>query len=134
MMVKPNGLHSIRFPFFFLLPCILFGAFAEFTGEIGEINWLSSTVLEGEAPEPGGTVPFVSENIRLYSQPLTKNRGQPGKLWKQIFSLLLFALLLKPLNKVTRGKYSFQHYFPRKFFHSLLISLILGGRAPPQTA
>jgi hypothetical protein len=34
-------------------------------------------------------------------------------------------------NKATLLKYYLQKYFPRKFFHTLIVSLLLGGRAPP---
>jgi hypothetical protein len=31
-------------------------------------------------------------------------------------------------------KYYLHRYFPRKFFHGLVVSLLLGGRAPPRSA
>jgi hypothetical protein len=31
-------------------------------------------------------------------------------------------------------KYSLYNYSPREFFHILVISLLLGGRAPPRSA
>jgi hypothetical protein len=43
----------------------------------------------------------------------------------------VFSLVLKTFSKVTLRKYRMLNYFPQKFFHVLVISL-LGGRAPPR--
>jgi hypothetical protein len=122
-----------------LLPCVLFGALAEFARDIKEIDSRSSAGISGEtaetavSDESGGTALLISENLFLYSQPLTQSRVQLNKLWRQFLALIVCALLLKSFNKITLFKYYLHHYFPQLFFHSLLTSLLLGGRGPPRS-
>jgi hypothetical protein len=139
-MITLKSPHSLCFLIFLiLLPCILFGALAEFARDIKEIDARSSAGLSGEtaetsvSDEPGGTAFFISENPPLYSQPLTQSRVQLNRLWRQFLALIICALLLKSFSKVMLLKYCLHYYFPRVFFHSLLISLLLGGRAPPRS-
>jgi hypothetical protein len=120
--------------FLVLLPCVLSGALTEFAREIKEAGILSSAVSGGETSESGGTTPLISENPLFYSQPLTQNRAQLHRLWRQFPALITCVLFLKACSKLTLRKYYLHNYFPQEFFHSLLISLLLGGRAPPRTA
>jgi hypothetical protein len=131
-MVKLKGLRNLRFLFLLaLLPCILFGTFAEFTRNTQENNALSSTVSGREASESGGTTLFISESLLLCGNLPAQNRVQFNKFWRQFLSLVVFSLVFKTFSKVTLWKYRLLNYFPQKFFHVLVISL-LGGRAPPR--
>jgi hypothetical protein len=114
-----------------LIPCILFIVLAEFARDIKKTELLSSPVSGGETSESGETALFVSESFLLCSQPLTRNKTRLNKFGRQFLSLTVFALLPKTFSKVTLRKYHLHHYFPRDFFHILVISLFLSGRAPP---
>jgi hypothetical protein len=76
----------------------------------------SSAISNGKTSESGGTAPLFSESLLLCAQPLTQNRSQLDKLWRQILSLIVFALLLKAFSKVALWKYYLHNYFPRQFF------------------
>jgi hypothetical protein len=101
---------------------------------IQEAGFRSSAVSGGETPESGGTALLLSESLLFYSQPPVKNRGQFHKLWRQFLALIVCALFVEAFNKVTLRKYYLRHYFPKEFFHGLVVSLLLGGRAPPRSA
>jgi UDP-N-acetylmuramyl pentapeptide phosphotransferase/UDP-N-acetylglucosamine-1-phosphate transferase len=132
-MVKLKGLRCLRFLFLFaLLPCVLFGALAEFTRNTPE-NTPSSAISGGETPESGGTAFFISESLLLCGSLPAQNRVQLSRFWRQFLSFVVFGLLLKMFSKLTLRKYRLHNYFPQKFFHILVISL-LGGRAPPRSA
>jgi uncharacterized membrane protein YraQ (UPF0718 family) len=134
-MINPKGPHGLCLLLLAaLLPCVLFGALAEFAGDIKRADFLSSALSGEESSESGGTTPLVSESLLFYSQPLTQTRAQLHKLWRQFLALILCALLLKFFNKLTLRKYYLHNYFPQEFFHNLLMSLLLGGRAPPRSA
>ncbi|MDR2094622.1 MAG: hypothetical protein LBP76_03785 [Treponema sp.] len=128
----PRGLYFLLF--LVLRPCVLSGALTEFVRDIKESGVLSSPVSGEKTSESGGTTPLISENPLFYSQPLTQNRAQLHRLWRQFLALIICVLLLKAYSKLTLRKYYLHNYFPREFFHSLLISLLLGGRAPPLSA
>jgi hypothetical protein len=117
-----------------LLPCVLFSALVEFTRDLQEMDVYSSAISGRQTPESGGTVPLFSENLLLCGQPLTQNRSPLNKLWRQILSLIVFALLLKAFSKIALREYYLHNYFPRQFFHTLVTSLVLSGRAPPRAA
>jgi hypothetical protein len=113
-----------------LLPWVLFGALVEVTGDIKKADALSSALSGEESSGSGGAVPLVLESLLYCSRPAAQNRVPQ---WRQFLALALCALLLKPLSKLRIRKY-YLTYFPQEFFHSLLISLLLGGRAPPCSA
>jgi hypothetical protein len=115
-----------------LLPCVLFNTFVEFTKDIKEMAALSSAISGGETSESSGTTHIFSENILLCGQPLTQNRSPFNKFWRQLLSLISFALFLKTFSNVTFRKCYLHYYLPRKFFHTLVTSLLLSGRAPPR--
>lgn len=131
-MVKMKGLYN---PCFFLLSAlvfyILFGVPAEFSRSIKEIDFLSSSVSGGETSESGGIALFVSENLLLCGRPLIQNRAQSNRFWRQVLSFILFVLFFNAFSGVVLREYYLHNYFSRKFFHILLNSLLLGGRAPP---
>jgi hypothetical protein len=134
-MVKQKSPQSLCLLFFsFLLPCVLFSTLVEYSRDIKELNVLSSVVSEGEKNETSGSALLISESFLFYSQPLTKTRTQFHRLWRQFLALIVLALFLKACCKNALQKYCLHHYFPREFFHGLLISFLLGGRAPPRLA
>jgi hypothetical protein len=114
-----------------LLPCVLFGAVAELARNIQKFEASSSTVSTGESSESGGL--FMAESL-FRGQPAGQNKTRLNKLWRQFLSFVVFALLLGAFSKLALGKYRRYNYVPRKFFHILTISLLLGGRAPPRSA
>jgi hypothetical protein len=111
---------------------MIFGAFPEFIRDIKEADILSSGISGEETSESGGTMPLVLESLLFYSQPPAQSRTQLHRLWRQFLLLIICGLSLKTCSKLTLRKYYLHNYFPQKFFHSLLISLLLGGRAPPR--
>jgi hypothetical protein len=134
-MVKFRNLCDLRFLLLLvLLPCVLFSALAEFTRDIREIDFLSFAVSEGEASDSGETPLLISGSFLSCIQPPAQNRGQGAKWWRQFLSLIVLALLLRAFNNIMLRKQYLHNYFPRKFFHTLVISLLLGGRAPPSFA
>jgi hypothetical protein len=133
-MVKLNSPFNIRLLFLLLLPCVLFGSITEFTRNIKDIDFLPSVVSAEEPSESGGIALFISESLVLCGQPLAQHRSQSNRLWKQFLSLIVFVLSLNVFNKATLLKYYLQKYSSPKFFHTLIISLLLGGRAPPRPA
>ncbi|MDR3174871.1 MAG: hypothetical protein LBU19_11510 [Treponema sp.] len=127
-MFKLKGRGACLLIFSILLPCVLFSAVAELTRNIQRIELPSSTVLAEEGSEPGGL--FIAEGP-LRSQPLSQNKTRLNKLWKYLLSLVVFASLLGAFSKAALEKNRLHNYVPRKFFRILVISLLLGGRAPP---
>jgi hypothetical protein len=117
-----------------LLPWVLFNAPAEFAQRTKDAGVLFSPIADEKIPESGGPTHLVSENPLFYSQLPAQNRTSPHRLWRQLFALIICALLIKSFSKLTLRKYYFHHYFPREFFRSLVLSLLLGGRAPPPSA
>jgi hypothetical protein len=129
---KKPGTVRILLPLV-LFPCVLFGALAEFAGDIREFDFPPSAVLAGKTSESGGTTLFISESLLFRSQMPAQNRGPSNKLWRQFFSLIVLALLLTACGRIILLKHYLHNHFPRKFFHILVISLLLGGRAPPSS-
>jgi hypothetical protein len=117
-----------------LLPWVLFNAPAEFSQGARDAGVLLSPGAGEKASESGGPAHLVSENPLFYSQLPAQSRTPPHRLWRQLVALAVCALLLKSFSKLTLRKYCFHHYFPREFFRSLVLSLLLGGRAPPSSA
>jgi uncharacterized membrane protein YraQ (UPF0718 family) len=132
LMVKLKGLRNLGFFLFFVLfPCILSSVLVEFAQDIKEFDFLSSSVSGGETSESGGPALLISESFLFCGQPLIQTRARFNRIWRQFLCFIIFALFLKGFSKVMIGKYYLHNYFPKKFFHSLLISFLLGGRAPP---
>jgi hypothetical protein len=129
---KPDILWFVLL--FVLLPCVLFSVLGEFARDTQEMKFHPSSVLGGNTSESGETGLLVSESLLLYSCPLIQNRSQLSKLWRQFLSLVFFALILKAFSKITLRKYCLHHYCPLQFLHIFMISLLLGGRAPPSSA
>jgi hypothetical protein len=131
-------MKSPRSLFFLLLlavlPCVLFSTLTEFARDIKEIDFQFSTALGGETSESGGNLLLISESLLFYSQQLTQNRVQLNKFWRQFLALVMCVPFLKNFSKISLRKYYLHHYFPLKFFHGLVLSLLLGGRAPPRPA
>lgn len=125
-MVKTKGLYNLRFLFLALIPCLLFGALAAFS--------LSSAVSGGGTTESGGTAFFVSENLLLCGRTPAQSRAQSHRLWRQVLSLVLFALFLMVFSGVRLREYYLHNRVFQKFFHTLVNSFLLGGRAPPLSA
>jgi hypothetical protein len=130
-MIKMESPRNLRF--LLLIPCILFIFSAEFARNVKKADFLSATVSGEETSESGGTALFTSENPLLCSQMLNRNKTRLNKLWRQFLSFIIFALLVKPFGKITLQKHHPHNYFLQNFFHVLLISLLLGGRAPPRS-
>jgi hypothetical protein len=133
-MVKAKSPWNTHFLLLILFPCVLSGAMAEFGRDIRKIDSYSSAVSDGETSESCGTMLLISENLLLCNQPLAQNKVRLGKFWRQLLSLIVFALFLKAFSRVTLQKYYLHNYFPQKIFHLLVLSLLLGGRAPPRSA
>jgi hypothetical protein len=134
-MVKFRNLCDLRLLLLLvLLPCVLFGALADFTRDIREIDLLSFAVSGGETSDSGETALLISGSLLSCIQPQAPNRGQTAKWWRQFLSLIVLVLFLRAFNKIMLRKQYLHNYFPRKFFHTLVISLLLGGRAPPSFA
>jgi hypothetical protein len=132
-MAGMKSLRNVCFLLFVLIPCVLFNASAEFSWNIKEFNLLFFAVSEGESSESGGIALPVSEGPPVCGRTAVQKRIRFDRLWKQFLSPAVFALLLKAFDKVTIQRYYLHHYFSRDFFHLLVISLFLGGRAPPRS-
>jgi hypothetical protein len=130
-MFKLKGRGVGLLIFSVLLPCVLSGAVGELTRNIQRIEVPPSTVLAEEGSEPGGL--FIAESP-FRGQPLGQNKTRLNKLWKYLLFLGVFASPLGAFSKAALGKYRLYNYVPRKFFRTLVISLLLGGRAPPCTS
>jgi hypothetical protein len=133
-MVKMKSLCNFRFLLLALIPCLLFGALAAFSRNIKDIEFLSSAVSDGETTESGGTAFFVSENLLLCGRTPAQSRTQSNRLWRQVLSFVLFVLFLMVFSSVMLREYYLHNYSARKFFHTLVNSFLLGGRAPPFSA
>jgi hypothetical protein len=130
-MVKMKGLYNLCFLLLVLIPGLLFGGFAAFSRNIKGIAFLSSAVLDGEISESGGTVFFVSENLLAYGRTPAQGRTQSNRLWRQILSLIVFCLFTRMFSSVMLREDYLHNHSVRKFFHILVSSFLLGGRAPP---
>jgi hypothetical protein len=133
-MVRMKGLYNLRFLLLALIPCLLFGALAAFSRNIKEIDFPSSAVSDGETSESGGTAFFVSEKFLFCGRTPAQSRSHSGRLWRQVLSLIVFSLFLRVFGSVMLREYYLHNYFVRKFFHILVNSFLLGGRAPPLSA
>ncbi|MDR3161080.1 MAG: hypothetical protein LBU28_05635 [Spirochaetaceae bacterium] len=134
-MIKLKSLSKLRFLIIFVgLPCIQFGAVPEFTRNIKERELLASTLSRGETSESSnGAVLLISESILLCNQPLIQHKARFNKFLRHFLPLIALAPILKAFSRVTIGKYCLHHYCPLVFLHILLLSLLLGGRAPPRS-
>jgi hypothetical protein len=112
-----------------LLSSVLSGAFAEFERDIKYIDASASTVSDPDAS--GGAALIISECYALYSRLLVETRTQINKTWRQCLSLIAFALFLKAVYKITIQDRYFRNSYRQRFSHTLVISFLLGGRAPP---
>jgi hypothetical protein len=121
-MVKTvRGLHF--FLLLFLLPCVLF--LTEFTRDVKEISPVSSVISNPDIPVSGTGDLFVSD--ALGQAPFQNRTHRP---WRQGLSFAAFALLLGAAYGLTVHKRLPLDYC-KKLFHILVVSLFLGGRAPP---
>lgn len=123
----------VCFLFPVLISGVLFSAAAEFSRNIKEIDLLFSVVSEGEASGSGGTALLVPESFLLRGQTPIQRRARPDRPWKQFLSPAVFMLFPGAFDKITMGKHCLYGHFSRVFFHLLVISLLLGGRAPPRS-
>jgi uncharacterized membrane protein YfcA len=122
IMVKTvRGLHFCLL--LVLLPCVLF--LAEFTRDVKEIRPASSVVSNPDIPVSGLGDLFVSDAL---GQTPLQNRTH--RLWRQCLSLVAFALFLGAVYGLRVQKRLPLDYC-KKLFHILVVSLFLGGRAPP---
>ncbi|MDR2210018.1 MAG: hypothetical protein LBO65_00920 [Spirochaetaceae bacterium] len=130
-MIKLKSPHGLRFLLLGLFPCVLFGALAEFARDVNGLEAYSAVIAGEETSDPGKTL-LVSENPLFYGQMQGGNRTLFGRFWKQFLSLAVFALI-NLLGKIPIRPYYIHYYSPQEFFHILVVSLLLGGRAPPRS-
>jgi hypothetical protein len=128
-MVRLKSPGAARFLLFFaLLPCVLSGVPVEFGRNIEKTGLLSSFSPE-EPPADSGAL-FISGALLSYGQPLNQTRT---RLWRQSLPIAAPAPLSKAFTGAAWWKYCLRRYFPLFFMHILVISLLLGGRAPPRS-
>ncbi|MDR2617490.1 MAG: hypothetical protein LBC62_01350 [Treponema sp.] len=82
------------------------------------------------APE-GDLLLTISESCILLNQVPVQQKTQNSKLWRQFISILIAALFLQSLFRLVIQKYACCIHDKISFFHTLITSLFLGGRAPP---
>jgi hypothetical protein len=125
-MVKTvRGLH---FLFLLVLLPVLF--LAEFTRDVKEIRPTSSVISNPDIPVSGTGDLFVSD---VLSQLPVQTRTRTHRLWRQGLSLVVFALSAGAVYGLAVHK-RFPFNYCQKLFHILVVSLFLGGRAPPLSA
>ncbi|MDR0400008.1 MAG: hypothetical protein LBH51_03610 [Treponema sp.] len=127
-----GGLKKLEIPRFLLLvllPGLLSGLPAGFGRHIEKPGLLSSALPAGPPAESGGPTLFISETFLTCGQPMNQNRA---RLWRQPLPPAVLAPLAKVFSGAALWQYRFHFYSPRLFFHILVVSLLLGGRAPPR--
>jgi uncharacterized ion transporter superfamily protein YfcC len=117
----PQGLRF--FLLLVLLPCVLFSV----------IDYSASIASDPGTSGSGETALLVSDYYVLYNQPGTQGGTQLNKIWRQCFSFIVMALFLKTVYKIINQKHFIYNYY-QNFFHILIISLFLGGQAPPHSS
>jgi hypothetical protein len=129
-MVRLKNPGGIRFLLLFaLLPCVFSGIPVEFDRYLEKTGLLSSSSPEGQPAESGGAL-FISGALLSYGQPVNQTRT---RLWRQSLPLAVPAPPAKAFSGAALWKYGLRRYFPLFFIHILVISLLLGGRAPPRS-
>jgi hypothetical protein len=109
----------------------LLNAPVEYAPETPDTSPLSSAAGDDTAGS-GETTRLVLENPLFYrGLPARTPPHRPGR---QPAALILRAPPLTAFSKPALRNYYLRHYIPRKFFRTLVVSLLLGGRAPPSSA
>jgi hypothetical protein len=81
---------------------------------------------------PGGDLFLtISESCILLNPVPVQQKNQNSRLWRQFVTILAAALFLKSLFRLVIQKYAYCIHDNTSFFHTLVTSLFLGGRAPP---
>ena len=118
--------------FFFLLFSLFFVFFADFIqGRAGAFS------LDNAGSETSGSsivMRFQTEGMVICGQSVLQGRASGNRFWRYILFFVIFACFIKTADRIVLLEYYLPVNPGRRFFHNLLISFFLGGRAPPVSA
>ena len=127
---KLRAFHILMF--LLLLLSLFFAVFTELTqGKAGLFLFDYSGM---ENSESSIIMRFQTEGMVISGQSVLQGRTGGNRLWRYILSFVIFAFFIKAFSKIMFLEYFLPGNSGWKFFHNLVISFFLGGRAPPSPA